>query len=220
MKENRIIGGLYLVLDPSIPQDVLLRKLKSALSGGVNVLQIWNHWPEHFHAEDKHKLIEAVLSLADIYEVPVLINDAWELLLHTALDGVHFDKIPENFTAITTAIKRPFITGITCGNSLDKISWAETNEMVYISFCAMFPSASAGACEIVDFKSLTEARRISQMPFFVSGGITIDNIHQLKKLSIDGIAVISGILSVDDPESAAKEYHQHLKKIRRYVTSS
>jgi thiamine-phosphate pyrophosphorylase len=188
---------------------VLLNKLAAALSGGIQVVQIWNNWPA---AIDKHALINRIAQLCAPYQVPLLINEEWALLGQTTqLHGVHFDSIPPGFAAIKAAIGRPFLAGITSSNSTQNALWAHENSLDYISFCSMFPSPSAGTCDIVMPATVRQARALTNLPIFVSGGITPQNIVSLKKETpFDGVAVISGLLSADDPQQKVQEYKDAL----------
>jgi len=214
LKTKKITGGVYLVLDPRMDKKVLLEKLGQALDGGVSILQIWNIWPGSFSTIDKQDFISEVKKLAAKYTVPVLINEEWELLQKTDLDGVHFDGIPDQYQQLKTFVNREFISGITSSNDLDVVRWAENNNLDYISFCSMFPSSSAGSCEIVRPETVRKAREITSIPIFVSGGITAGNLPALADLDINGVAVISGILSSDSPRQSASEYMQALNKLR------
>jgi len=207
-KQN--LNGVYLVVDPSMDQAVLLDKVEQALEGGVNILQIWNNWPDRIQEGDKQQLGSYIREMAHEYDVPVLMNDDWEMLLNTDLDGVHFDAVPEDFEKIKKEIGRDFLTGITCSNDLEVIKWAEENDFDYISFCAMFPSPSVGSCEIVKPETVKRAREITDMPLFLSGGITPDKIAELDGLEFNGVAVISGILKDDEPRKQASNYNQAL----------
>jgi thiamine-phosphate pyrophosphorylase len=204
-----ISGGIYLVLNPAIDKGLLLAKLANALTGGINVVQIWNNWTA---GADKPELIKAIAELCMPYHVPVLINQEWQLLTQTKyLQGVHFDAIPDDFADIKQTIGKPFLAGITCSGDLDTVRWADSNRFDYVSFCSMFQSASAGTCSIVSPATVTMAREITTMPLFVSGGITPENAQSLKaETEFDGVAVISGILSADDPEQKVKQYHNAL----------
>ena len=211
-KARPIKGGIYLVLDPGMEQEVLLKKLLAALVAGINVVQIWNNWPAGI---DKLKWIEAVASLCSNYHVPLLINEEWQLLTQSdGLQGVHFDAIPTNFKEIQQTVGRPFLSGITCSGNLETVGWAHQHGFDYVSFCAMFPSPSAGSCDIVMPKTVRQARGMTNMPIFVSGGITPENITLLKKETpFDGVAVISGILSAEHPQQKVKEYQQALEAV-------
>lgn len=208
-KTHKITGGIYLVLDPAKPLSLLLQKLEAALNGGVSVVQIWNKWNDD---TDKLTLIEAIGSLCRQYKIPLFINEEWQLLTETPyLDGVHFDAIPEGYKLIKEVINKPFMAGITCSGDLKVVSWANKNELDYVSFCAMFPSPSAGSCSIVMPAVVKKAYEITSLPLFVSGGITPQNIIALKeKTPFDGVAVISGILSADDPEKQVQTYKDAL----------
>mgnify|MGYP000563038195 CR=1 FL=1 len=206
------LNGVYLVVDPAMDQSVLLDKVEQALEGGVNILQIWNHWPDQMQSGDKQQLASYIREMAHRYEVPVLMNDDWKMLKKTDLNGVHFDEIPEDFEKIKEEIARDFIAGITCSNDLEVIEWAEENGFDYVSFCAMFPSPSMGSCEIVKPETVKKAREITDMPLFVSGGITPEKISELDGLEFNGVAVISGILQDDKPQQQTLNYNEALNK--------
>ncbi|MBN7811209.1 thiamine phosphate synthase [Algoriphagus sp. H41] len=204
------LQGIYLVLDPAKGEKALLSSLRQALEGGVGLVQIWNHWPEAFSQKDKTELSKKIQAVAAEFAVPVLINQDWELALEAELDGVHFDHIPEKWGLIQAKLEAKLI-GITVGNDLDLVRWAEENRLSYISFCSVFPSSSVDTCELVQPESIQKAREITTLPIFLSGGIRPENISQLGGYSFEGVAVISGILGAEDPKQAAQAYLHQLK---------
>lgn len=209
---NKKLNGIYLVVDPSMEQAELLDKIEQSLEGGVRILQIWNHWPDGMNDYDKEQLISYINEMAGKYDVPVLINDDWELLKNTDVNGIHFESVPENFEQIKKEVGCDFIAGITCSNDLEVVRWAEEHDFDYVSFCAMFPSPSVEICPIVQPETVQKAREITDMPLFLSGGITPENIGKLDGLDFNGVAVISGILNSKEPRKITKEYKQTLKE--------
>lgn len=205
-----IHGGLYLVIDPSVPLLVLINKTSSAIQGGVGILQIWNHWPD---LADKKAITKQIAAVAHQQGIPVLINENRELLQMGEIDGIHFDEIPTDLTELRSAINRPFITGITCGNDFSKIEWAVENGMDYISFCSVFPSGSVDTCEIINRDIIRKARSFTNIPIFLSGGITLDNLSLLEDTGMNGIAVISGIMNANNTLESAQQYSKALHKI-------
>lgn len=210
--KNENLNGIYLVIDPVMKQAELLKKIELALEGGVGILQIWNHWPDGMSQYDKEQLVEYLVEMTEQYEVPVLINDEWQMLWSTDLDGVHFDSVPGDIEKIRHEIGRNFIAGITCSNDLEAVKWAEEHDFDYVSFCAMFPSPSVARCEIVQPETVQKAREITDKPLFLSGGITPEKIEELSDLDFDGVAVISGILKDDDPQKQTSIYKQALNE--------
>jgi thiamine-phosphate pyrophosphorylase len=203
MKVNQLVGGLYLVIDPSMEEDALFEKLEQVLQEGISVVQLWDHWPLGIQ---KERIIKMICDLCHRYEVPVLINNEWELLNSLPLDGVHFDFIPANYNQIKQRLPKGFLAGLTCNNDLSVVEWAEKNNLDYISFCSIFPSSTSTSCELVSFDTIEQARKITSMPIYLAGGIQLSNFPELKKLDFDGIAIVSGIMSSANPAEATKQY--------------
>ena len=207
------LEGVYLVIDPKRNWESLFQKLDGALKGGLNVVQVWNHWAENIPMEKKLEFLNKIKMLCANFDVPVLMHDDWQLADRAGLYGVHFDEIPSNFEEAQNTLKGRII-GITVGNDLDKIRWANQQGIDYISFCAIFPSSSVDTCEMVDQKNIQMARTIIDVPIFLSGGIRTENLKHLAKLDFSGVAIISGILDAADPAKAVRKYIVDLQKIK------
>jgi len=201
-------NGIYLIVDPSMERNVLVSKLRQITHEEIAAIQIWDNFKPN---ENLIELINVILQLCHDKKIPVLINNQWELLKHTNLDGVHFDNKPEDFLRITKELNREFITGITCNNDLSIVKWADENGFDYISFCSMFPSSTANSCELVRFNTVKEARKITSLPIYLAGGIKPENIDLLNELNYSGIAIVSGIMSAENPVKEIKKYHQKIK---------
>lgn len=209
-----IHGGLYLVIDPAKGLEMVLPAVQQAIAGGVDIIQIWDHWHS---GQYKTVFIESICQAAHPYEIPVLINEDWQLISSTPLDGVHFDEIPADMEYIRRQILRPFLCGITCGNDVQKAQWAVDNRMDYVSFCSMFSSSTANSCELVKLETVQAVRKMTGMPIFLAGGITPDNITSLSGAGMDGVAVISGIMNTQDPQQKAHHYKQALYHLKQKV---
>ncbi|WP_254157862.1 thiamine phosphate synthase [Chryseosolibacter indicus] len=203
----KIDGGLYLVVDPRPGLQDVFPKIKEALEGGVDVIQLWNSWNLE---ESQEELILSICDLAHQYQVPVLINEHWRYLEKFPLDGVHFDEIPLDLAHIRQSINRSFFIGITCGNDQLRVDWAVNNNIDYISFCSMFPSSTANSCDLVNPDFVRQVRANTHIPVYVAGGITLDNLPAMMALGIDGVAVVSEIMKSSDPRLAANRFKQTL----------
>jgi thiamine-phosphate pyrophosphorylase len=211
MEDIKLAGGIYLVIDPSMKETVLLEKLEQVLQEDIAVVQLWDHWAGDIH---KEKIINSICDLCHSYKVPVFINNEWELLNSLPLDGVHFDSIPANYDQIKQSLPKGFLAGLTCNNDLSTVEWAEKNNLNYISFCSIFPSSTSTSCELVSFQTIEQARKITSMPMYLAGGIQLSNLSKLKELDFDGIALISGIMSSPNPAEATKQYSALLTNIQ------
>lgn len=214
------VKGLYFVVDISAVENLGLEKLckivEEAMSGGVDVIQIWADkikWEMNF--EKFFETAEKLIEIAHKYNVPVLIANDVELCAKLNADGVHLDgyEIPDKSgEEIRKIIGFEKIIGITCGNDIRKIEWAKQNKVDYISFCSIFPTSSVDTCEIVPLEMIKKAKEIlgDDIPVFASGGITLENVDEVLSAGVDGIAVISAIMKAENPKETSLMFKKKL----------
>jgi len=201
-------NGLYLIIDPSTDRRIVVSKLKEIIHEKIAAIQIWDNFKA---TENPIEFINEIVQLCHPNNIPVLINNQWELLKQTNLDGIHFDNVQHNIVQIKNELKRDIITGITANNDLSIVKWADENNFDYISFCSMFQSSTANSCELVTFDTVKEARNITSLPVFLAGGINPENVALLNELNYSGIAVVSGIMSAEKPLEAFQQYQEKIK---------
>ncbi|MBZ9728443.1 thiamine phosphate synthase [Salegentibacter sp. JZCK2] len=212
METKKIKGGVYLVIDPQMEEVVLINKLQEILDKSqIAAVQVWDNFQ---NIENQVSLINRICKLCQATGTPVLLNNNWKLLNLTDADGVHFDEIPIELRTIKKRIPENSLLGLTCNNNLDTVKWADKNRLDYISFCSIFPSTTANSCDLVDFEIIKKARLLTKMPIFLAGGIKPANMYLLKELEFEGIAVISGIMSAEEPSTSAEIYNSEFKKIK------
>lgn len=209
---KRTISGIYLVIDPAMTLDEMMPRLKEALVAGVEVVQIWDHWQDAVSVEQQMSLIAGIREACHGEAVPVLMNENWRLAKAAQLDGVHFDQIPKEWPMIRQQLGADKLYGITCGNDLSVVRWAENQGLNYLSFCAMFPSPSVATCELVNPEMVRKARELTSLPIFLSGGMNVPNILKLRNIDFQGVAVISGIMSAPSVTDVVHAYKNALKK--------
>jgi len=199
----RRLQGLYLVVDPSMPQNKLLDVVEKALKGGVDVLQLWKAWQNRSKIKG---LARELLKLANDYAVPLVINNDLQLAKDLEAHGVHMDGYDVIPVDVRKALNEQSIVGYTMGNDFKWLKWAETVGADYVSFCSVFPTTSAGQCEIISLNTLRSAKSVTRIPVFASGGINLSNAHLVLETGVNGVAVISSILKAHDPEQVAKSF--------------
>ena len=209
MKKQNIQSGIYLIIDPSMDEGILFSKLDLIVKEKIAAVQIWDNFKDQ---QDAEELLLKIHKKTSLHNIPLIINNRWEYLNKIPLDGIHFDEIPENLYEIKKEINRNFIVGITCNNELLTIEYAERYHFDYISFCSMYPSKTANSCELVNFETVQQAKSIFSGKIFLAGGIDLNNIKNLEELNYDGIAVVSGIMSAENPSETIENYHQKIKK--------
>lgn len=206
MQHKTIHKGIYIVVDPGMKQERILSQLEKIKRKTIAAVQIWDN-PD---AEIKVDLIEEIVKLFKDTNTPVLINNQWKYLKQYGLDGIHFDAIPANLEQLSKEIDRNFIKGITLTNDLESLPKIEKMKFDYLSFCSVFPSSTSSSCDLVDLKTIQDCKEQTNLPIFLSGGITPENLNQLCHLHYDGVAIVSGIMKASDPEKAIENYSNEL----------
>lgn len=213
MKYFRKLEGLYLVVAPILPFDKLLVPVEKALSGGVDIVQF-------VPGEEGLETLGFAERLSDLvqqHNVPFLINGNLLLAEEIGAEGMHLDGYDVKPKKVRQVLGKRCIVGYTLGNDLKRLTWAETMEADYVSFCSIFPTSSATQCNMVPIETLKAAKSATKLPIFAAGGITPRNAHLVLETGADGIAVTSAILKTKDPKQAARSFKE---VIRRYRSSA
>lgn len=194
--EKKIGNGVYVVVDPARDPAQVIRHLAPLRGETLAAVQIWDNPDVELVSSS---LIEGLVELFSETATPVLINNHWEILADYGLDGVHFDALPEDWERMRERIARPFIKGLTLQNDLSPLAEFARLNVDYLSFCALFPSATAGQCEIVRMETVEKCRQLTTKPIFLSGGIDVETIPAIRHLPANGVAVVSAIMDAEDP---------------------
>ncbi len=136
--------------------------------------------------------------------VPIIVNDRADLALASGAAGVHLG--PEDISV--KAIRRAFPASLIVGASYGADSEFENARLAdYVGIGPIAPTSSkadaGSAIGIEEFKRL--ASRVAS-PAVAVGGITPALAAQLYSAGAAGVAVMSAIFSVSDPERAASSF--------------
>lgn len=213
MKQGtKINSGIYLVIDPSIEESQLIESLEKAISAKPCALQVW----DNFQSPDQvAPLICKIKAICRGTGIPILMNNHPEWVELFDLEGVHFDVLPSDHLSSFPKLKQQGkLIGVTINNDFDQIQQALIAKVDYLSFCSMFPSSTANSCDLVEFRTVQKTREITSIPIFLAGGISPEKIPQLTDLDFDGIAVVSGVMSAEDPGKAISHYQKLLNELK------
>lgn len=205
--KKKMSNGLYLVVDSTREKEHILKQLQPLKNTKLAAIQIWN--PFKLKKLDE-SLLQKVIELFYETPTPILINNDWKLLLQYAFDGIHFDQYPNNISMIHQKIERDFIKGITLENHLNLLPEIEKSKFDYVSFCSIFPSSTANSCELVTEDTLLNYKDQSDLPFYLSGGINLNNLQSIKHLHSNGIAVSAAIMDSSNPLKTVNQLYEIL----------
>ncbi len=199
--------GLYLVVSPIQSADALISATEKALRGGVDLLQY-----SAGKAAADLRLAGALADLAGKRGTPFLVNNDLGLAKAVSAGGVHFDDFDVSPAEARKVLGNDALVGYTVNVDLGRLGWAERGGADYVSFCSIFHVCEGSTCPVVPLETVQAARKLTRLPVFAAGGVTLEKLHLLLQADVDGVAVTSAILESDDPQRAARAFKETIEK--------
>ncbi len=199
------IRGLYAITPDEADTDVLLRKVRLALQGGVRLLQYRNKTAD---AAMRRVQARALRALTREYSALLIINDDVRLAKQVDADGVHLGRADETLSAARAILGGQKIIGISCYNQPLLARAAIAGGADYVAFGAFFPSATKPGAVQAGLELLRHAPDGQGVPIVAIGGITPQNGAKLVEAGADALAVITALFDAPDIERAARDFEK------------
>jgi len=201
---------LYLVTDRAQTRGRdLLAVLEQALEGGVKAIQLRE---KDLGGKALFHLAEKTRKLCDRYDALLLINDRIDVALAVDAAGVQLSKTSLPISAARALLGAQKLIGAST-HSLDEARQAQSSGVDFVLFGPVYftPSkASFGAPQGLDaLKKIVANLRV---PVYAIGGIKPENLIDVHRLGVRGVALISAIIGADRPKKAATTMAQLLRR--------
>jgi thiamine-phosphate pyrophosphorylase len=195
---------LYLVTDEkaSLGRSII-DVVRQAVKGGVTIVQLREK------ELDTRQFIERASELQKIlkpHNIPLIINDRIDIALAVNADGVHIGQKDMPFDLVKRIIPGNMIVGLSV-ETIEQLREAESLPADYIAVSPVFstPVKTDFDQKPWGLEGLAEARKLTKHTIVAIGGVNASNARNIIRAGADGIAVVSGICSADDPEAASRE---------------
>ena len=193
---------LYAVTDRSwLNGRTLYEQVEEALKGGVTFVQL-----REKNLDDTAFLQEAkeIKELCARFHVPFVINDNVDIAAEIDADGVHVGQSDMEAGDVRKKLGPDKIIGVSA-QTVEQALRAQAHGADYLGVGAVFPTGSKADAVEVSHDTVREICRAVDIPVIAIGGITRENVIELKGTGICGIAVISAIFGQQDIEEAARK---------------
>lgn len=201
---------LYAITDRNwTGEKTLLEQTEEALEGGATFIQIREKDLDEANFEAE---AIALKKLCAKYKVPFVVNDNVELAKRIDADGVHVGQSDMEALDVRTLLGPDKIIGVSAKN-VEEALLAEKHGADYLGVGAVFPTSSKDDASEVSHLQLKEICNSVKIPVVAIGGITKNNVQQLKGSGICGISVISAIFSQKDIKSATMELRKNTEEM-------
>lgn len=200
MTDPRILS-LYLVTDRNL---ALGRRLEDvvgeAVRGGVTMVQLREK------SCSSREFLELALSLKACLAatgVPLIIDDRVDIALACDADGVHVGQHDLPYDAVRRILGPDKIVGLSV-ESLDDAVRANDMDVDYIGISPVYSTPTkTDTAPALGLDGVRAISAVSVHPSVGIGGINAGNVREIIRAGADGVAVVSAIMSAEDPYAAA-----------------
>ena len=201
---------LYAVTDRAwLRGETLYGQVEKALKGGATFMQL-----REKNLDEEHFLQEAVeiKELCKKYHVPFVINDNVDIAVKMDADGVHVGQSDMEAGDVRAKLGPDKIVGVSA-QTVEQAVLAEKRGADYLGVGAVFSTGTKLDADDVSYETLKAICETVSIPVVAIGGITKDNLMELKGSGIDGIAVVSAIFAQENIEETTRELRSRTEEM-------
>ena len=201
MKPN-IDYTLYLATDREFMATESIEEcVEQSIAGGVTVIQLREKTAS---SNEFYQIALRVREVTARLGVPLIINDRADIALAVSADGVHIGQDDLPYEAARRIVRHDKIIGVSASNLSEALAASEAGAD-YLGIGAMFSTETKADANLTSVDELRLIRDRIKIPLVVIGGINKKTIPFFRGIGIDGIAVVSAIVSQTDKKEAARE---------------
>ena len=195
-----------------------LQSVEMALQGGCRQIQLRM---KNALVEDVEKTAVQTKTLCDEYGASFYVNDHVEVCLKVKAAGVHLGKPDMPPSAARAILGYGFIIGGTA-NTFNDIRFLSEQGVDYIGLGPFrFTATKQNLSPFLGLEGYRSIIRLCRehgihVPVFAIGGITFDDIPDIIKTGVAGIALSSAILNAENPLEETKK----IVDIMNFITTS
>jgi thiamine-phosphate pyrophosphorylase len=204
--------SLYLVTDRKLSLGRSnLDIIEAAVAGGVTIVQLREKElpTRDFYAEG--------LKIRDFlrtWHIPLVINDRIDIALALDADGVHIGQDDMPLEIARKILGPQKIIGVSAFNP-EEARAAEAGGADYLGLSPIFVTATKPELtEQIGITGIPPIRRAVKIPLVGIGSMNETNAYEAVSAGLDGIAVVSGIVSQPDPAAAARRIKAEIMRAK------
>jgi thiamine-phosphate pyrophosphorylase len=210
MTSKKIDYSLYLVTDRDLSRGrSTFEIVRAAVAGGVTCVQL----------REKNcstaEFIQEALKIRDFlagHGVPLIINDRLDVALAVAADGVHLGQTDMPYQMARDITGADLLIGISA-ESLDDAIEAAGQGADYLGVSPIYDTPTkTDTAPALGLSGLRAIRKAVGIPLVGIGGLNRENAAAVIANGADGVAVVSAIVSADDPQSAARRLRKEIER--------
>lgn len=193
---------LYAVTDRRWTGELnLFQQVELAIAGGATFIQLRE---KNLSESAFEKEAIAIQDLCRAHGIPFVVNDNVEIAKRMGADGVHVGQNDMEAGDVRALLGPDAILGVSA-QTVEQAKLAEARGADYLGVGAVFPTGSKDDAIEVPFETLKAICEAVSIPVVAIGGISEENVSELKGSGICGIAVISAIFGKKNIKKSTEE---------------
>ncbi len=194
--------SLYLVTDRKLSLGRgTLEVVAAAVDGGVTLVQLRE---KEFSTRDFYYEGLKIRDFLRTRRIPLIVNDRVDLAQALDADGAHIGKEDMPLLVARKILGPGKIIGVSVINA-EEAQAAEAGGADYLGLSPIFVTATKPELsEQIGIEGIRPIRSAVRIPLVGIGSMNETNAFEAVSAGLDGVAVVSGIVSQPDPEAAAR----------------
>lgn len=202
MNKNKIDYTLYLCTDRNLMSTKTLEEaVEEAILGGCTIIQLRE---KNCSSLEFYNIANNIKKITDKYKIPFIINDRIDIALAVDADGVHIGQNDLPVSVVRRIIGEDKILGVSASNIKEALK-AVKDGADYLGVGSIYATSTKEDATVVTFEELKNIRDKVQIPIVAIGGINKDTISNFKNIKLDGVAVVSAVISSKNIKKSAEE---------------
>ncbi|MGB5989838.1 MAG: thiamine phosphate synthase [Marinifilaceae bacterium] len=209
---NKFDLSLYLVTDRDLSMGRSLEEIvEEAVKGGITMLQLRE---KNTSTADFYKIACSLKNLLKGHNIPLIINDRLDIAIASDADGLHIGQSDMPYSVVRKILGKDKIIGLSV-ETIEQAREANELDVDYIGLSPVFSTNTKTDINTpLELEGIREIASFTKHKTVAIGGINTQNTRDIIKNGADGIAVVSAIISQDNPRMAAAELKKIIKEAR------
>jgi thiamine-phosphate pyrophosphorylase len=181
----------------------LIDVVGAAVAGGVTMVQLREKTATTRTFLEEARALKALLAPLG---VPLLINDRIDIALAVDADGVHVGQSDMPVEQARALLGSGRVIGLSITNET-QMAREDAGRADYLGVGPLYlQQTKADASTPLGVEGFRALRERTRLPVMAIGGLKADNSAPVIAAGADGLAIVSGIVSADDPRAAAARF--------------
>ncbi|AIG65518.1 thiamine phosphate synthase [Weissella tructae] len=201
---NRNILALYGIAGPQNFKDTTkadaLTRMKDIIASGITAFQYRDKGTTWESSAERVSYVQELRDYAKHQGVPFIINDDVALALAVGADGIHVGQNDMKLEDFLQMIPTDMYVGLSI-NTLTEMQDVLNPRIDYLGLGPIYPTLTkkdaTPSIGVPAIPAYLDVNRLG-LPIVGIGGISLDNMAELKTAGLDGVAVISLLTEAPD----------------------